>query len=205
LLVKRQWRRLIARQPTWVSPGAEDGLAPGFYLHAGRLEAMEATNNSLQAAALEQRMRQVDADWEALARSIQADKQRLLCLQEHLDNLRLLLSLPLDEPPAEAPAMLAQIARLEEQSTLLRERITTQDARRNAIEQQFEQARLAWVALCCLPPKRGLRRAQFRKRVAIWLGRSLSRFWALLECSAGSSGVIPDDLWLRRHASAGGQ
>lgn len=166
---------------------------------------MEARQHSAQAADLEQRMRQGDADWEALTRSIQADKQHLTCLQARLDNFRLLLSLPLDGLRAEAPAMIAQIARLEQQIALLRRRIAAQDARRDAIERQFEQARQVWAALCHTSHKRRFRLERVRERAASWLRHPFSGFRALLEHPASSDGIIPNDRWLRRHASTGGQ
>jgi hypothetical protein len=166
---------------------------------------MEARHHSVQAAALEARMRQMDADWEALTRSIWADKQHLLCLLARLDNFRLLLSLPLEGLRAEAPAMLAQLARLEQQIALLRRRIAAQDARRNTIERQFEQERQVWAKLCYTSRERRSRPERVHERAASWLRHALRGFWALLERPAGSDGSIPNDLWLRRHTSTGGQ
>ncbi|HEY7358275.1 MAG TPA: hypothetical protein VH590_17460 [Ktedonobacterales bacterium] len=166
---------------------------------------MKATHHPVQAAALEARMQQVDADWEAVTCSIRADKQHLTCLQARLDNLHLLLSLPLDAPSAEAPAMLAQLAHLEQQIALLRRCIAAQDARRNAIVRQFEQERQVWAALCHMSRERRLRPERVHERAASWLRHALAVFWALLGRSASSDGSIPNDLWLRRHASTGGQ
>ncbi|HEU5369316.1 MAG TPA: hypothetical protein VFU69_12665 [Ktedonobacterales bacterium] len=165
---------------------------------------MEARPTSVQAAALEQRMQQMDADWEALTRSIQADGQRLMGLQAHLDNLRLLLSLPLGGPPAKAPAMMAQIARLEQQIAWLRQCIAAQDVRRSAVERQFDQVRQVWAVLCYTAQKRRFRPERGYERAASWLRYALSRLWALLARSSGSDGVIPNDFSLRRHASTGG-
>ncbi len=165
---------------------------------------MEARQALVQAAALEQYMQQMDADWEALTRSIQADRQRLVGLQAHLDNLRLLLALQPGGPPAKAPAMMAQVARLEQQIGWLRQCIVAQDVRRSVIERQFEQARQVWAALCHTSRRGRFRPERGYERAVSWLRHSLSGFWALLERSSGSDGIIPNDFSLRRHASTGG-
>jgi septal ring factor EnvC (AmiA/AmiB activator) len=74
---------------------------------------VKAASNSLHIAELEQQMRQADADWEAVTRSMQADQQRLAALERHLDRFRLLFQPLPDEPFDEAPAITAVRRRVE--------------------------------------------------------------------------------------------
>jgi chromosome segregation ATPase len=189
-----------------VSLSAGDGLAIGFSLHAKGREAMEATSNPSQISELEQQMQQADTDWEALTRSIQANKQALLILEERLDNFRLLLSLPPHESSDEASALAAQLELLKQQIVSLDQRIRAQQMRRNAIERQFDQARLARAALRRALQKPSSRFALARKLLVCCVKRPLHGFWAYLTRPEHYGEIMPpDDASLHRHASTGGQ
>jgi hypothetical protein len=164
---------------------------------------MEATRNSSQVAELEQQMRQADADWEAVTQSIQADQQCLETLQERLRDFRLFLSLSQGVSSGRAPAIAAQMQLLEQQMVLLSQRIRSQKLRRNAIEQRFDQARLARATLLRASPDHLSRSALVHKFPTSWMKRPVLRFWAFLERPGDNNQIIPGDLWLRRHASTG--
>lgn len=166
---------------------------------------MKATSNSFQISELEQQMRQADAEWEALTRSIQADQQRLAALEQHLDRFHLLfLPLP-DELVSEAPAITAQMELLERQIASLGQCILLQNARRNAIERQFEQARLALAVLRRVSQRHSSRLALAHKLLTTCLRLSLRGFRAFLNGPAYYGESIPNDFTLRRHASTNGQ
>jgi len=165
---------------------------------------MKATSNSLHIAELERQMRQADADWEALTRSMQADQQRLAALEQHLDRFRLLFQPLPDELFDEAPAIAAQMGRLEQQIASLGQCILSQHVRRNAIERQFEQARLALAALRRASPRRSSRLALAHKLLISCKRHLLRGLWAFLNGPAYYE-TIPSDSSLRRHASTKGQ
>lgn len=166
---------------------------------------MKATSSSLHIAELERQMQQADADWEAVTRSIQADQQRLAALEQHLDRFRLLFQPLPGESFDEAPAITAQMELLEQQIASLGQGILSQHARRNAIERQFEQARLARAVLRRVSQKHPSRLALAHK-LLISCGRlALRGFRTFLNGPAYYGESIPNDFSLRRHAPTNGQ
>lgn len=166
---------------------------------------MKATSSSLPIVELERHMRQADADWEVLTRLIQADQQRLADLEQHLDRFRLLFQLLPDEPFGEAPAMAAQVELLEQQVALLGQGILSQHARRNAIERQFEQARLTRAALRRVSQRHPSRLSLAHKLLVSCMRQSLRGFRAFLNGPPYYGESIPNDFSLHRHASTNGQ
>ena len=166
---------------------------------------MKATSSSFHISELEQQMQQADADWEALTRSIQADQQRLAALEQHLDRFRLLFQPLPDEPAGESPAITARMELLEQHIAVLGQCIISQNARRNAIERQFEQARLARAILRRVSQRHSSRLAVAHKLLISCKRHLLRGFWAFLNGPACSGEIIPNDSSLRRHASTKGQ
>lgn len=166
---------------------------------------MKATGNSFHSAELEQQMRQADADWEAVTRSIQADQERLAALEQHLDRFRLFFQPLPGESFGEAPAITAQMELLEQQIASIGQCILSQRARRNAVERQFEQARLTLAVLRRVSQRHPSRLALAHKLLTSCLRLPLRGFRAFLNGPAYYGEHIPNDFSLRRPASTNGQ
>jgi hypothetical protein len=160
-----------------------------------------AENKPLQVAQLKCLMQQCDADWDEITGSIQDDKQRLADLQQHLENFRLLLALMQEEPSAGSMmALSGREAALEHQVALLQQSIALKSAQRNSAARQFEQARLALLALCQCPPEKPSAYAVFaRKLLTVCIKRPLHGFWSVLHRPEEHCEIIPGDasLWPR--------
>ena len=143
--------------------------------------------------ALRRLLQQADADWELLTRSIQADQQAFEALQGHCANLRLLLALELETPTKSCPALAAQCAVVERQLAWLEEKLLLERARRDALEQQFDQARLALITLRRMSQRRQSRRASGMRLVLRSMKWFLREFWAGLQTIEYGSEVIPPD------------
>lgn len=88
-------------------------------------------------------MHQVDAQWEQLTQSIQADQSALEGLQTRLANFHRLLELDSQDSRASGSTLLAQIASLEAQIVQLKTRITEELSTRGLLEQEFDDSYLA--------------------------------------------------------------
>src|SRR5579885_2319261 len=160
-----------------------------------------AENKPLQVAQLKCLMQQCDADWDEITRSIQDDKRHLADLQQHLENFRLLLALVREEqPPESMMALSARKAALAHQAALLEQRIALKSAQRNSAARQFEQARLALLALCKCPPEKPGACAVFaRKLLTVCIKRPLHGFWLALHRPEEHCEIIPGDASLWPH------
>ncbi len=137
-------------------------------------------------------MQETDAEWEQLTQAIQADQERLACLQQHLAHLRLVLALANEQPSSRTSALTTQVAALGQQLAQLEHQITLENARRSAVTRQFEQARLALAAL----RRSSLRQeapsaALARKLLNDCIKRLLRGFRSALQKSCEWSALIP--------------
>jgi hypothetical protein len=148
---------------------------------------------------LQRLLQQTNADWEALAQSIHADQDMLEALQRRQKNLHLLLTLDPVAPAKACPALAAQIASLEQQIILLAQKLELEKARRHALEQQFDQARLALVTIRRMSQRRQGHWAAGRKLLARSIKWSLRSFWAALQASEAGAEIIPRDRPLGDH------
>ena len=143
--------------------------------------------------ALRHLLQQADAEWERLTECIQADQQACDALRRHSANLRLLLALEFETPAKPCPALAAQCAFVERQLARLEQQLMLERARRDALEQQFDEARLALVTLRRMSQRRRLRRSsglRLMLRSMKWLLREL---WAGLQTFEYGSEIIPND------------
>lgn len=144
-------------------------------------------------AALRRLLQQADADWERLTQSLQADQQALEALQQRHQNLRLLLALEREMPSKACQALTAQGAALACQIALLEQKIIQERARRDALEQQFDQARLALVTLRRMSQRRRSRWASGRKLLIGSMKWFLHELWSGLQTFEYGSEIIPRD------------
>ncbi len=143
--------------------------------------------------ALRRLLQQTDAEWEKLTERIQADQQVCAALQRHCANLRLLLALELETPAKPCPALTAQYALVERQLARLEQKLLLERARRDLLEQQFDQARLALVTLRRMSQRRRDRRASSMRLLLRSMKWLLHEFWAGLQTFEYGSQVIPND------------
>lgn len=144
-------------------------------------------------AALRRLLQQADADWEMLTQSLRADQQALEALQQRHENLRLLLALDCEMPAKACQALTAQGAALACQIALLEQKLVQERARRDALEQEFDQARLALVTLRRMSQRRRSRRA-FGIRLLVRSGKwFLRELWSGLQTFEHGAEVIPRD------------
>ena len=143
--------------------------------------------------ALRRLLQQADAEWEGLTRSIQADQQAYEALQRHCANLRLLLALELETPAKPCPALAAQCALVERQLARLEQKLLLERARRDLLEQQFDQARLVLVTLRRMAQRRRDRRASSLKLLLRSMKWFLRELWAGLQTFEYGSQIIPND------------
>ncbi|HEU5198281.1 MAG TPA: hypothetical protein VFU32_01520 [Ktedonobacterales bacterium] len=138
-------------------------------------------------------LQQADAEWERLTERIQADQQACDALQRHCANLRLLLALELEPPAEPCPALAAQCALVERQLACLEQRLLLERARRDALEQRFDEARLALVTLRRMSQRRRSRRASGMRLLLYSMKWLLRELWAGLQTFEYGSEVIPQD------------
>lgn len=100
-----------------------------------------------QIVALQNLLPQLDAEWESLARSIQADQQRLTALQEWRQEFFLLLSTEPEPAAQPALALTGQLEVLERRMRQVVEEIVSKQLLRRALEQRFDEVRLVLCAL----------------------------------------------------------
>ena len=143
--------------------------------------------------ALQRLLQQADADWERLTRTIQADQQTLEALQRHGANLHLLLALELETPAKPCPALAAQCAAVECQLARLEQQLLLERARRDALEEQFDQARLALITLRRMSQRRQSRRASGMRLLIRSVKWFLRELWTALQTFECGSEVIPRD------------
>ena len=143
--------------------------------------------------ALRRLLQQADADWEMLTQRIQADQQTFEALQRHCANLRLLLALDLETPAKPCPALAAQCALVERQLARLEEKLLAERACRDALEQQFDEARLALVTLRRMSQRRRSRWASRRKLLIGSMRWFLRELWSGLQTFECGSETIPSD------------
>jgi predicted O-linked N-acetylglucosamine transferase (SPINDLY family) len=138
-------------------------------------------------------LQQADAEWERLTRSIQADQQACEALQRHCENLHLLLALELETPAKPCPALAAQCALVECQLAQLEQKLLLERARRDLLEQQFDQVRLVLVTLRRMSQRQRDRRASSMRLLLRSMKWLLREFWAGLQTFEYGSQVIPND------------
>lgn len=148
-------------------------------------------------AALRRLLQQTDADWEMLTQSLQVDQRTLEALRQRQQNLRLLLALDCELPAKACQALTAQGAALERQIALLERKLVQERARRDALEQQFDQARLALVTLRRMSQRRRSRWASRRKLLIALMKWFLRELWSGLQTFEYGAEVIPNDQALR--------
>ena len=146
----------------------------------------------LQVTELRCLMQQCDEDWDELTQSIQADTLRLADAQQHLENFRLLLASQCEQPLCQMMALTMRAAALECQVALLQQGIALKGARRNSLARQFDQARLALVALRkTAPVKRPVFPARAWKLLIACVQRPLRGCWSALRRPVEHGEVIP--------------
>lgn len=112
-----------------------------MYFHQG------ANTFDRQIATLQNLLPQLDAEWEMLTHSIQADQQRLTTLQEWRQEFSLLLRV--EPEPAAHPvlALTRHLEALEQRMRQVIEEIVRKQLLRRALEQRFDEVRLVLCAL----------------------------------------------------------
>jgi hypothetical protein len=143
--------------------------------------------------ALRRLLQQTDAEWERLTERIQADQQAYEALQRHCVDLRLLLAFEFETPAKPCPALAAQCALVERQLASLKQQLLLEQARRDALEQQFDEARLALVTLRRMSQRRQGRRASGMRLLLCSMKWLLRELWAGLQTFEYGSEVTPND------------
>lgn len=143
--------------------------------------------------ALGRLLQQADAEWEIVTKSIQADQQAYEALQRHCANLHLLLTLELETPAKPCPALAAQCALVERQLARLEQKLLLERACRDALEQQFDEARLALVTLRRMSQRRRSRRASSVRLLLHSMKWFLRELWAGLQTIEYGAEIIPQD------------
>ncbi len=99
-----------------------------------------------QNTRLQSLLKEIDTEWEALTRSIEADRAALNSIQPRMEYLRHQLE-PTPGALAETcPALTARLKMMEQQAGRLRQIIQLKEQERRALEKHFDQARLAAAA-----------------------------------------------------------
>ena len=112
-----------------------------MYSHQG------ANTFDRQIVTLQNLLPQLDAEWEMLTRSIQADQQRLTALQEWRQEFSLLLSAEPEPAAQPALALTGHLEMLEQRMRQVVEEIVRKQLLRRALEQRFDEVRLVLCAL----------------------------------------------------------
>lgn len=86
---------------------------------------------------------QIDAQWEALAHSIQEDQRMLLAAQQHWENVHLLFALDPEPRMREYPAIALYLNGVEQKTQQIQRTIRLKRQQLRELEYQFDQARLA--------------------------------------------------------------
>ena len=100
-----------------------------------------------QIVTLQNLLPQLDAEWDSLTGSIQADQQRLAALQEWREEFSLLLSAEPEPAAQPALALTGQLEMLEQRIRQVVEEIVRKQLLRRALEQRFDEVRLVLGAL----------------------------------------------------------
>ena len=96
-----------------------------------------------QSANLRRLLQQIDAQWEALAHSIQEDQDVLLATQHHCENLHLVFTLDPEPRMPECPAIAAYLNTAEHEMQQIKQTMLLKQEKLKELERQFDQARLA--------------------------------------------------------------
>jgi hypothetical protein len=113
---------------------------------------------SSQNARLQNLLKEIDAEWERLTRSIQADRVLLNTIQPRMEHLRRQLVPTPGAAVNTSPALAAHLRAMERQVGELRQVIQLKEQQRRALERHFDQARLAAAAQRQHDTPQGLRR-----------------------------------------------
>ena len=100
---------------------------------------------SNQSANLRRLLQQIDAQWEALAYSLQEDQQMLRAIKQHWENLHLIVALDPEPQLRECPAISAYLNRAEQAMQQIQHTMQLKQEELRQLERQFDQARLAGV------------------------------------------------------------
>ncbi len=99
-----------------------------------------------QSARLQNLLKQIDAEWDALTQSIQADRAMLNSLQPRLEYLRRQLAFTPGAVIDASPALATRLNILEQRVGEVRKIIQHKEQERRALERHFDQARLVAAA-----------------------------------------------------------
>ena len=113
---------------------------------------------SSQNARLQSLLKEINDEWDALTRSIQADRAMLNSLQPRMEHLRRQLALTPGAAIDTSPALIAHINLLERRAGEIQKIIQLKEQERRALERHFDQARLVAAAQGQQKRPQGLRR-----------------------------------------------
>ncbi|HEY7124863.1 MAG TPA: hypothetical protein VH540_12985 [Ktedonobacterales bacterium] len=111
-----------------------------------------------QNARLQSLLKEINDEWDALTRSIQADRVVLNSLQPRMEHLRHQLRLTSGAAIDTSPALAAHLNILERKAEEVRKTIQLKEQERRALERHFDQARLVAAAQGQQKRPQGLRR-----------------------------------------------
>lgn len=153
---------------------------------------------SNQCAHLRRLLQQIDAQWEALAYSLQEDQRTLRAAQQHWENLYLVFALDPEPPLHECPAIAAYLNTAEQEMRQIQQTMLLKQEELRTLERQFDQARLA-----CAPAQQETYPAQSARCLAIkyFLMNSLARplriLWKIPRLPKGRHGHIANKALLK--------
>lgn len=98
---------------------------------------------SNQSVNLRRLLQQIDAQWEALAHSLQEDQHMLRATQQHWENLQLIFALDPEPQLRECPAIAAYLNAAEQVMQQIQHTMLLKQEELKELERQFDQARLA--------------------------------------------------------------
>lgn len=100
-----------------------------------------------QIVALQNLLPKMDSEWETLTSYIQADQQRLTVLEEWQQEFTLLLRAEPERVTPSTLALIGQLDMVERQIRQVADEIAHKQLLRRALEQRFDEVRLALRAL----------------------------------------------------------
>jgi hypothetical protein len=153
---------------------------------------------SHQSANLRRLLQQIDAQWEALADSLQEDQHMLRVTQQHWENLHLIFALDPEPQLNEYPAITAYLKTAEQVMQQIQQTMLLKQEELKELERQFDQARLAGTAAqqkTC--PGQSMRRLVIRYFLINSLARPLRILWKIPHPTRGCHGHIAHNALLK--------
>ena len=152
-----------------------------------------------QRANLRHLLQEIDAQWEALAHSIQEDQHILLATQQHWENLHLVFALDPEPRIHECPAIAAYLNAAEQEMQQIKRTIRLKQEQLKELEREFDQARFS-VATAQQETCSGQRTPRLVIKYFLMnsLARPLRILWKIPHPSRKQYGRIANDARLKR-------